>query len=1210
MEFTTQQLKALDLNRNLIVTAGAGSGKTTILVERYLNILVKIPDTSVYDILAITFTDKAASEMKQRIVDRIYDFFDKKPALRERILEIIKSVSATQISTIHSFCNSLIREYAIYARFNPDSRVADPPEIESLLDRIFWDYFYNFFPSKSENTDLQIIALREYEVVKIQSLFKEVYSRRAILYPFLKKYVYITPDEISKQWNDVEINYYRKLFSKFWMDSIATESLRNLKGGLKRIGNKTANDLIEKIEQYLHVSSELISLRTEISISLLKSIFKNDGGLRQQHLTNLEKCSEAARQSFNYLTNLFQPLFTKIIMDNGDKGENEHYVNVLCGMSRLFYELLQKVEEEKERRQILDFDDQLIEALRLLEEHPDTLESLRKKYKWILVDEFQDTDVIQSKIVEMIAGEENSLFLVGDPKQSIYSFRQADVSIFMEVLGKIHHQNTKNIEFVNPETNQKIESNQIERNGVIELPDNFRSTHFLVEFYNAFFDNLFSIESDYDVEFSPLVPSRKVVPNHTSEAKFNFFHCESPLNQEEYIPHEIGMILQIIDSVVNTNHYSKSDSTGKLASISYGDIAILTRDRRKWDQLSTALQFANIPYAIHKGIGFYQTQEVQDIYYLLKTIADPEDNFAFISSLRSAYIGVSDIGLFYLSRCNGKNYSEKLYQMKTFIEEEFPDNYFEDNFLKIVKQQKLGINLSADDKAALLNAANLFPRWEISLHRGEYGLILNDILETLNVPAILKKERFGEQKIANLNKLVRFIYEYEQSSSGGITDFLNTFSGLIEGTLKEGEATVKTEAGNQVKIMTIHSAKGLEFPVVILPFLESQIKDRETIYFNKTDGILFPLNKNSNKNKSFIYNYFFEINRQKILAEEKRLLYVAATRAMDYLFFMGTSGVSREARDSYLQWLSDILENNPDIILNGDMRNSNNFGLSVQKISISAGTQKTNFEKITSPMPQEKKVFDKIIDNKTISKYSKELERVLPNGEYSATQLMIFEEDPNRYFKHFFLKNASIYPPNLLEEYTDDPGGLWWGTLVHKSLEDFHFRNISQDSIIADKLLNQFRIPPSEHSGLKKDLLYLLTRFRGTEMGKHLISTEQKSEVRVEMQFKRGSLIGIFDRLYKNQEGNWEVLDFKTNRIHKTQLPGLHKKYFAQMRYYSLLLSRLFPKQNGFPVRLFFLNVMSDYRVDFEEIQIKEVHFQTEELIQKIWKYEAKYFLQ
>lgn len=1210
MEFTTQQLKALDLNRNIIITAGAGSGKTTILVERYINILLTIPDTSVYDILAITFTDKAASEMKQRIADKIYEYFDKKPALRERILEIIRSISVTQISTIHSFCNSLLREYAIYAPFNPDSRVADPPEIESLLNRIFWDYFYNYFPLKSDKSELQVIALREYEIVKLQSLFKDVYSRRAILYPFLKKYISTNPEEIINQWNDIKIKYYKKLFSNLWLDSFAGKALTILMDGLKVVGNKTANDLIEKIKEYLDAPNELIPLKTETSIRLLKSIYKNDGEPRQQHLNNLDKCSETTKESFDYLTNLFQPMFSKIIEDKGDEKENKHYAYVLCGLSRVLNEMLQMVEQEKARRQILDFDDQLIEALRLLEEHPDTLEGLRKKYRWILVDEFQDTDAIQSKIIELIAAEENNLFLVGDPKQSIYSFRQADVSIFLEFLDKIRYRNKKDREFIDFQSNEKIQSNQIERSGVIELQDNFRSEHSLVMFYNAFFKNLFSIENEFDVNFSTLIPSRKVRSNHTGEAKFFFFKCESPLNQEDYIPHEIGKIVQIIDTLVNSNIYSKIDGTGNVTPIDYGDIAILTRDRSKWIQLSASLQSANVPYQVHQGIGFYQTQEVQDIYYLLKAVADPEDNFAIIVSLRSPFIGVSDIGLFYLSRCKGKNYSEKLNQLKAFVEKGSPEDCFEDDFLEIMKQQNLEIILSPYDEAGLMNAANLFPRWKISLHRGQYGLVLNDIVETLNIPAVLKKERFGEQKIANLNKLVRFIYEYEQSFSGRISDFLNTFSGLIEGTLKEGEATVTTEAGNRVKIMTIHSAKGLEFPVVILPFLESQIKDREAIYFNKKDGLLFPLGRNRNNNKSFIYNYFSEINRQKLLAEEKRLFYVATTRSMDHLFLVGTGGIARESRNSYLRWLLGTLEKNQEIIINADARYSDNFGLSVEKMLISFETQKPIFEKITSPIPSEKTDWDKTLDSNAILKYSKALEGVYPNGEYSATQLMIFEEDPDRYFKHFFLKNGSIYPPNLLEEYTDDPGGLWWGTLVHKSLENFHQRSTAEDSVVADKLLNQFRIPQSEHSNLKKDLLQLLIRFRNTDLGKYLIGTTQKSEVRAEMRFKQGTLIGIIDRIFKNEEGIWEILDFKTNHIRRSQLSGLRKKYFSQMRYYFLLLSHLFPQQKIYPVRLLFLNLMSDYQVIFNDSQIKEIHFQTEELIQKIWKYEAKYFFE
>ena len=148
MQLTSQQQKALDIKRNMIVTAGAGSGKTTILVERYLAILLYQPSVSVSNILALTFTDKAASEMKNRIVEKIYEYFESKPQLQERLFEIIKTISESQISTIHAFCSQILKECTLQSKYNSNFKIVNQPELNELLHLVFWEFFSSYDPKK------------------------------------------------------------------------------------------------------------------------------------------------------------------------------------------------------------------------------------------------------------------------------------------------------------------------------------------------------------------------------------------------------------------------------------------------------------------------------------------------------------------------------------------------------------------------------------------------------------------------------------------------------------------------------------------------------------------------------------------------------------------------------------------------------------------------------------------------------------------------------------------------------------------------------------------------------------------------------------------------------------------------------------------------------------------------------------------------------
>lgn len=1211
--FTIQQKKALDLQRNLIVTAGAGSGKTTILVERYFKILLAHPEASVQNILAITFTEKAASEMKQRIVDKIYKQFQDSPKLQGRLFGIIKSISEIQISTIHAFCSRVLRDNLLKTQMTPDFRIALQPEIDELLNRVFWRFFYSYNPDSEEYLDLSLSAMRDLQIDKIKDIFFTTYYRRTIAGHFLLKYSKMKPEELEGEWSRLRKEYYETLLQPFITDDEIIGSIELVKGGLV-IGNATARKLAATLQNFLDGQESSLEERIAHAIELFNELYTKQGTPGKRHVNNIEKCQADVRQAFDFLIAKSQPLAKAFIAENDDGSERAYFAKAMCGLSHLLNLYIEGVEEEKRRQQILDFDDLLIMTGYLIKSSSEILDGLQQKYQWILVDEFQDTDTVQSEIIEMICTDQNNVFYVGDPKQSIYSFRQADVGIFQEQLENIQSQPTAKLPFVG-DANEILFSTEKENKGVIELPDNFRSRPSLIGFYNHLFKKVFERESNFDVDFNALSSPNLTPEKNPSKIELHLINCEGKQKADEYIPFEIATLIETIQSIVGRQkRYNPENSEWE--TIQYKDIAILTRDRKQWTQMTHDLQVADIPFETYQGSGFFQSREVQDIYYLLKAISDPEDDFALIASLRSPFIGVSDAGLFYLSLCKGENYSERLRHISAYLKGTGIETCFRKEFRDFLSTKNTQLEMYEDDQNALKWAAELLPRWHLSAHRGEYSLLVNEIVEKLNIKAVLQSDEFGKQKIANLNKLIQFTYDFEKKSSGRITDFLEIFRGLMQGTLKEGEATLYLEGGNQVKILTIHGAKGLEFPVVILPFLENRFEFRENIYVHKEKGLFFRL-LHRNETKAFIGNYFFKMNELQTMAEEKRLLYVAATRARDHLFFIGATGIYQETQKCYLAFLLNALGIDSSKKEPTEDALKEKFGFEVSRLKVNA------FTPIPDPSrgkrePAAVEVEELRSDYSNIDKlfkYSQELHLPIESGEYSVTQLMIFEEDPDRYLHYHYFKNGMIYPPNLVEEYTDFPSGqagehsgLWWGTMVHKALENFHKRGESEDAISVQKLINQFRIPRHEIQSMREGLLEALSRFRKTKIGQHLLDCEQESEVRILKRFASGQLLGIVDRIFKNEIGLWEILDFKTNRIAKTELASLVKKYTTQVSYYAMLLAGLFPQQKTYPVRLYFLSIGEEHRREFKPGDIGEISSRAEATIKKIQMAEEKFF--
>lgn len=1213
MDLSKQQLKSLDLNRNIIVTAGAGSGKTTVLVKKYIHILLHNPHLQVNNILAITFTDKAAAEMKDRIFREIDKQFSKKGLQQARIFEILNQLHEPQVSTIHTFCSNILRQYPVEAMVNPDFKILDDLKLANLLNQGFNKFFTEKNLQNLPQTKLILKALRDIPIQKLKSFFLNIYHKRVIIFNFLNSLEASTPPEILHKWEKIFLSYTQPIIEPiiedqtFWQN---LERLINLDTSDRDSESQQKKKLAELFRKYQMTNDQKMR-KSHSLIQILQLLTKNNGLAYSRIPGGKNFWGEQGIMLFQKLSET-AALYTPDLIRFNEELESE-YSQIYLGLGCLLLELLKSVDETKLQLNALDFDDLQIFTLRLLQKNPEIRNQIRSQYKYILVDEFQDTDLLQSRIIYLLSHDQlgkldtNRLFIVGDPMQSIFAFRNADVRIFLEYQDFIAKQGSEKLPITVNGGRVPLDSSKQERQGVIPLMQNFRSSDNLIRFFNKTFYSLFDHHSEFDVEFQKLETARENIPSQESQVYIDLF---INMSDENFHPIEIQahQIAQYIIKIIGNSKFQKltmvEDKT-ELSSIDFIDIALLLRTRTYLNLFEQIFREYQIPYQTYKGVGFYQKQEIQDIYYLLRSIIYPEDNFALLTALRSDFIGLSDVTLFYLSQMKGRIYWIKLQQLLNYIiGKSQVQDIFEDEFAQHLIQNNVAININAQEKENITRLIFKYRQWQKLAHHGSLSQLIDTIIEGLQIRPLLLYQQDGQQRLANLNKFNHYIFEYESSTSTLAVDLLENLGQLITGELKESEAIIMAEEENKVKILTYHSAKGMEFPAVFLPMLERGFKYNQQLLVNQnlgfaTDHELFGVHK------PFIYDYIMRQDKKMIDAEEKRLLYVAVTRARDYLFLMGSMDQNQQVKDpSYLKWLINThfisLESLPE-----SRKISFNKEIVIQKHCI---RERSDF--VTKRKPLEELVPTEADLTQTFQlQYQLPLSEKPLNQIYSVTQLMLFRENPEKYFQQFYLNKDHLIPPQIDMSYADEPGGAVWGTAVHKLLQDYQHRTPKEDKKKIQQIVAQLGFTENnEMSEIQIKLQDIIKQFRADEIGRILQRYSPKSEFAVDMKLGDFILRGIFDILFQNQRGEWEIIDFKTNKIRPKEVEKTAQKYQFQMQAYALLLSEFAQKQQIFPISIYFLEPKQMVSKTYTLIDIESIRIEVVKLLENIFEYEFKVF--
>ncbi len=1183
---TPQQRLALATSKNVSVTAGAGSGKTTILVERYLKIVLE-ENVDVRKVLAITFTDKAAAEMTERVARKITQMLNQpvSQVRRTKLLNLRERLNSAQISTIHSFCARLLREFAVASGVDPDFSTLNAYQQRFLKDEAIEEVVRSLDEQVLESAydwEEWRNLLRQVPINVLKDIFDTALGNAYEFGQLQKHLSDHTDDELLA---DQQEAFFQELDLRVPLASILSEirpqlyELTGLTLDLDALKPK-GHDLIEaanaviKFENNDERNPQYLQKLLDLSALLLTS---GNTAVKSPSAFGLKKNLHEAYQLIPELSEAVFPLarFGKQCFSAVPGELDMLHIQALRKIIFLCEKVAEKYNAKKEERGLLDFDDLQLRTLYMLESNPKVCETLRTRYRHVMVDEFQDTNQLQWDIISrlgMIDGQlqKGKFFVVGDPKQSIYGFRGADVRVF------------KNVK-------QDFAAGNPHFDGNIVLEDSFRFLPTINHFINTLYEKILVPDphNEFEVNYDHLNTLRNAEDqSHVQAALLDKATLkEQKLGQEDFIASQIHELLSGKHQVFHRG------ADGEVwERVRPGDIAILIPRRTRLLALEAKLREQGIPFKTIGGIGFYQRQEIFDVYHLLRFLSNPSDDLALISLLRSPFASISDAALYRLSqqRVPGKKgpptYIQRLQAAGNF--DNYPD--VDQNALRIFRGQ--------------------LQRWQQRRDRLSLSRLLDEIFDESFYRATVAAEWNGEQLLANLDKVITQAREYEQGGFIALSDFIESLHQLIMQDPREGEAQIALEDENTVKIMTIHQSKGLEFPIVFCPYLDQKATgDTSKIRFEADLGLGIKIrdpNDNYREKKPFLFEFIDFRLRQKQTAEDKRLYYVAVTRARDQIYLVGATTDKTIFQETALGWTLQALNVDPEFHDGDELVVDESLTIALSKSiepsdSIAEGYAdiETSIDTLNQVLADDAEHAIPVVMRPLTSH---------PSGvTFSATQLMTFAKDEQQYFDRYHLGFFESDYEFLKQLGDADSISLLKGKIVHKVLEDDLPRTSSELENRLEQAYFQYEVfDEAIRKDLDDEVPQLVDKFSKSDYAAALYSSpESKSELSITMQLGTDFFTGTLDRMFLNQNGHWEVLDYKTNHISGGQVEKTGQKYDMQMKAYALLLSALFPNQNTYPITLYFLHPGAAYQKNFSAKDIAAIETDFLELVSRIKAY-------
>ncbi len=1195
--FTLDQKKAHDPWRHISITANAGSGKTRVLVSRYCDI-VELFNAMPDDIAAITFTEKAASELRGRIAEELErrlsnelhrDSWGRLKIAREKFPSAV-------VSTIHGFCSQMLREFPIETNVPPNFSVVSGYERrrmseDALMEAIEWWLSEAENPEFDSTYDLARRIGRE----KMELILRMMMDAREIIhFSRAKGVLALGREETLERWRRQLDAVVRGLLLNAETIPAIGEMLELVKEDMMAEAQeafaavraaRAAEDLIPRMR------------------ALRDLLLTGDGGPRRRLFRLKGEEFEVLERPVGVLNTAFKRA-SRFFESSGDPALHGELYGDTEILLRIYDDALRRYDTRKERANALDFEDL---QLRLLDaiHNEETRPRLARRFRYMMIDEFQDTNEMQYALArQLLEGLTwGQICIVGDKKQSIYGFRNAEVEVFSRASDEIRVANRelRRDEMPLVFRNERIEpESRDEMLGVIKLTASFRLLPSICAFVNKSCAPILRVNpgSPFGVEYEELVCARR------SEGKGSVEFLLSPPEpenqadgQEErcdviWCPESEMIARRLLGIVAHGEQVVWETPPGGDAErprgARFNDMAILCRKRSHFPALESALRKYGVPFVTHGGAGFYKTQEVYDMLNYLRTLLNSRDDIALLGVLRSPFFCVSDTELFRLTLQTSGG-GRDLWSRAN------------DRLASGTAEEALrrAVEMIADDRSM----ASRIP----------ISLLLRRVVERTGWRgAVIGSER-GEQNLANIDKLLEMAREYESRGFTNLFDFVERITEMVELEELESEAPINT-GRDAVRLMTMHAAKGLEFPIVVLPALHSPSRTSHEPFFDKDLGFGWNWRFNKEEFRPAITALMGFRASERERAEEARLFYVAVTRARDMLIVAGEYNHDDTPTGTMLAWalapFAEIPQQNTTLLLPTEsLRFLDPSGASQHA---QPWEQTIDVHLSIDDLPQYNPFASAPVPFRAGAVQIGELPARAEGEIYSATQFLVHNQCPTKYYLKYRLgipeEIGQAYDIN--PESRDSEDGTLFARIfrttamqVDRAIDPGTGHPVATADEngstplerIIDATLQLEPLLPTARETMRSRLLHTFAGIFASERARTLLfppDSHPHVDYELRMPFGTEFLLGVIDRVLEMADGTRLIVQYKTRRLRRTELARAAEDYLPQLRFYAYLISELNPAQKSIQAAVVFTEFPDDPQIftfsRFESMRIKE----------------------
>lgn len=1183
VKWTSEQKKVIDLrDRDILVSAAAGSGKTAVLVERIVNrICVDNPPVDIDRMLVVTFTKAAAAEMRERVSRAIDSLKEQKPD-DENLQRQSTLVHNALITTIDSFCLFVVQNNFAQLNLDPDFRIGDQAELKLMLKDALAQVFEDNYAREDNEAFINLIDTysKGRNDSAVRQMVEDIYYKAgSSSWPrkWMNSLLRLYDIKSAKQLENSEIikeivDYSRVLLEEAVQELTMAKDLASATPGLEKYALTLSEDIalfdgMADVTGYVGMQEFL----NKISFGRIAVIRKFDGDEKKKE--RVKSMRDATKKKVDGIKQKYFGMSIELMYEQLER--QRPFVKELIRLSLEFYDAMEAV---KIRKRVFDFSDIEHFALRILVdeqtlEPTETAREFSKHFEEIMIDEYQDSNQVQEDILTAISREHQgvgNMFMVGDVKQSIYRFRMARPELFMEKYNTYTSDDS---------AHQRI-----------DLHKNFRSRNEVLDFTNDIFYKIMAADLgnvQYDDD-AALYPGASY-PKETMRPELLLVdYKDEDLSEiiEDKVQIEALLIANRIRSLME-NGMVTDKKTGQLRAVQYRDIVILSRSVATWgNTVAAVLKDCDIPAHVESNTGYFSSYEIQVILSMLRILDNPLQDIPMAAVLASPIVGMDD---------------EELAQIRSAFKGV--------SFAQAALSAMAGEDGYEDEK--LKAFALVFERLRGAVADTPIHELLYRMLDETGFYRYASAMPAGKRRRQNIDMLIEMAAAYEKTSYKGLFHFVRYIDIQQKYEIDYGEADTAGENDDVVRIMTIHKSKGLEFPVVFVSGLGKGFNTQDTksdlvIHEKLGLGLVEKTKSPRTKRPSLIRNEIESRIKRENLGEELRVLYVALTRAKEKIILTGglsnaqksfekyrgnvnanqpISFGQREGAGCYLDWVIPAMLSYPDkytvstvdateFAARTAMDMAANDISKAQLIGHISAADETKAKELAEEFDFEYAYASDITKK---SKYSvSELKHDSMVEKYDST-----EREAER--PKFLLEEKETYVPDFARD--DEAGGAsneskepknaagvnqgaLRGTAVHRVMECLDFKSLC-DIDTKDHVAVSAFVKKSMDEMLKKGLItddmYRLTRpklieqFISSDVAARMAQADKRGDLYKEKPFVmdyEGVLVqGIIDVFWLEND-KIVLLDYKTDRVNAAK--ELIDRYSTQLKLYADALGRIF----------------------------------------------------